>query len=244
MEERLVEPALKSQFERLPSNERFHTKIGWLDSRHSFSFGQHYDPERLGFRALRVINDDLVAPAAGFPTHSHRDMEIVTYVVEGALAHQDSMGNGSTIRRGEVQRMTAGTLVTHSEMNPDAKATARFLQIWILPEEQGLTPSYEQTHFDDEQKRGRLRLVASSDGREGSLRVHQNVALYASLLEEGQKLEHALPSDRYGWLQVISGRLAVNGHPVDAGDGLAITRVSALTIEAKTASEFLLFDLA
>jgi redox-sensitive bicupin YhaK (pirin superfamily) len=243
MEQRLVEPALDSQFERLPADERFRTQISWLDSRHSFSFGEHYDPERLGFRALRVINDDLVAPAAGFPTHSHRDMEIITYVVDGALAHADSMGNGSTIRRGEVQRMSAGTLVTHSEMNPDRESPVRFLQLWILPAQRGLAPSYEQATFDDDDKRNRLRLVASSDGREGSVQVHQDIALYASCLDAGRRLEHSLSRDRYGWLQVVSGQITVHGHRLDTGDGLAMTRVSVLNIEAQTPAEFLLFDL-
>ncbi|MGC4068554.1 MAG: pirin family protein [Polyangiaceae bacterium] len=184
--------------------------------------------------SLRLLPD--------FPTHSHRDMEIITYVVDGALAHADSMGNGSTIRRGEVQRMTAGTLVTHSEMNPDAAAPVRFLQIWILPAQRGLSPSYEQATFGEEEKRNQLRLIASNDGKAGSIRVHQDIALYASCLDADRRLEHSLSRDRYGWIQVVSGQISVNGHALDSGDGLGMMRVSSLNIEAKTPAEFLLFD--
>ena len=197
------------------ADDRFHTDIGWLDSRHSFSFGEHYHPEHMGFRALRVINDDRVRGGAGFPSHPHRDMEIITYVVEGALGHKDSMGNGTTIRPGEVQRMTAGTGVVHSEMNP-SPAQTHFLQIWIVPEKPGLTPGYEQKAFPAEERQGALRLVASRDGREGSVTVHQDVALYASVLGPGQEVAHPLAPGRHAWVQVVRGQVTLADTPLAA----------------------------
>ena len=225
------------------ADDRFHTDIGWLDSRHSFSFGEHYHPEHMGFRALRVINDDRVRGGAGFPSHPHRDMEIITYVVDGALGHKDSMGNGTTIRPGEVQRMTAGTGVVHSEMNP-SPAQTHFLQIWIVPEKPGLTPGYEQKAFPTEERTGTLRLVASRDGREGSVTVHQDVALYASVLEPGQEVAHTLAPGRHAWVQVVRGQVTLNDAPLATGDGAAVSEEQTLSLRAGAASEILVFDLA
>ena len=225
------------------SEERGHADHGWLDSRHTFSFASYYDPGHMGFRKLRVINDDRVAPGAGFPTHPHRNMEIISYVVEGALEHRDSMGNGSVIRPGEVQRMSAGTGVTHSEYNHSNKGALRFLQIWIQPANPGGPPGYEQKRFD-EQRRGKLRLVASADGRDGSVTIHQDVAMYASLLEAGERAEHRFASGRHGWLQLVRGKLSAGLEILDAGDGISISGLDSLSIEAKTSTEFLLFDLA
>jgi len=239
-----VEPALTPEFEKLPAGLRFHTDIDWLDSRHSFSFGEHYDPQRLGFRTLRVINDDRVKPGIGFPTHSHRDMEIISYVVNGELAHKDSLGNGSVIRRGDVQRMTAGTKVTHSEMNPSPTEPVRFLQIWILPAEQNLTPSYEQILIADEEKRNRFRVIASPDGRDGSVIVHQDSTLLASILDPKKTATYEFAKDRYGWLQVVTGKLEVHGHTLEEGDGLAMMNVTSLSVLATVPSEVILFDLA
>lgn len=231
------------------AEERGHANYGWLDTHHTFSFAGYHDPRHMGFGALRVINDDRVGAGAGFGTHPHRDMEIISYVVEGALEHKDSMGNGSIIRPGEVQRMTAGTGVRHSEYNPSRGEGARFLQIWIIPERRGLTPSYEQRAFDDE-RRGRLRLVVSPDGREGSLRVHQDAALYASLLTAGEGLEHEPAPGKRVWIQVVRGRLQVDGHTLREGDGASVeparpTDVLApLRFDAEEDSEFLVFELA
>ena len=225
------------------ADDRFHTDIGWLDSRHSFSFGEHYHPEHMGFRALRVINDDRVRGGAGFPSHPHRDMEIITYVVDGALGHKDSMGNGTTIRPGEVQRMTAGTGVVHSEMNPSPTQT-HFLQIWIVPEKRGLTPGYEQKAFPTEERTGTLRLVASRDGREGSVTVHQDVALYASVLAPGQEVAHTLAPGRHAWVQVVRGQVTLNDAPLVTGDGAAVSNEQTLSLRAGAASEILVFDLA
>ena len=226
------------------ADERFHTYVGWLDSRHTFSFGGHYDPAHMGFRALRVVNDDRVTPGAGFPTHGHRDMEIVSYVVEGALEHRDSMGNGSVIRPGDVQRMSAGTGVMHSEYNPQADAGTRFLQIWILPERRGEAPSYEQKHFPEAERRGRLRLVASRDGREGSVRVHQDVDLYATLLDAGQRAELDLAPGRHAWVQVVRGEVTLNGQALHEGDGAQVSEERELALEASGPAEVLVFDLA
>jgi redox-sensitive bicupin YhaK (pirin superfamily) len=226
------------------SDDRFHTRIGWLDSRHTFSFGEHHDEQHMGFRALRVINEDRVAPGQGFGTHGHRDMEIISYVLEGQLAHRDSMGTGSVIVPGDVQRMSAGTGVMHSEENPSRVETVHFLQIWILPEARRLPPSYEQKHFSDEQRRNRLCPVATRDGRDGSLRVHQDVTLYASLLDPGTSLTHELAAGRHAWIQVARGALAVNGERLDEGDGAAISDEARIAIAASAASELLLFDLA
>jgi quercetin 2,3-dioxygenase len=227
-----------------PAGERGGTKIDWLDSHHTFSFGDYYDPKHMGFGVLRVINDDRVAPARGFGTHPHRDMEIVSYVVDGELEHKDSMGTGSVIRRGDVQRMTAGTGVLHSEFNPSKKDAVHFLQIWILPMVQGLLPEYEQKAFSDADKRGRLRLVASKDGREGSVTVHQDVALYAGLLEAGEKASLALAAGRGAWVQVVRGRARVNGQALGEGDGAAVTAETSLELVGEASAELLVFELA
>jgi hypothetical protein len=226
------------------SNERGHFDHGWLNTRHTFSFAEYHDPQNMGFRALRVINEDVVAPGAGFPTHPHRDMEIVTYVLEGAVAHRDSMGTGSVIRPGEVQRMTAGTGVTHSEHNAEKNQRLHLLQIWILPERQGLSPSYEQRAFSDAERRGRLCLVASRDGKGESVTIHQDAALYASLLDPGARVEHALAKGRHAWLQIARGAVTLNGERLGAGDGAAVREESLLAIVAEHPSEILLFDLA
>ncbi|MGZ3416462.1 MAG: pirin family protein [Polyangiales bacterium] len=226
------------------SNERGATDIGWLDSKHSFSFGEYYDPRHMGFRNLRVINEDKVAGGQGFGRHPHRDMEILSYVLEGSLGHKDSMGNGSVIKPGDVQRMSAGTGVAHSEMNPDPKNPVHFLQIWLLPEKQGMQPGYEQKAFSDEEKRGKLRLVASRDGRDGSVTIHSDVSLYASLLAPGDRVEHSLARNRNAWVQVLRGAIELNGKSLGTGDGAAISGEEALALTAKDHSEVLLFDLA
>ncbi|MFL5310444.1 MAG: pirin family protein [Myxococcales bacterium] len=228
----------------LPSSERFHTDAGWLDSRHTFSFADHYDPERLGFRALRVINDDRVQPARGFGSHSHRDMEIVTYVLSGELAHKDSMGNGSVIRPGDVQRMSAGTGVVHSEMNPSRSEPAHFLQIWIVPDRSGHRPGYEQKAFAQADLRGKLRLVASSDGGDGSVSIHQDASMYAGLLEPGDCVSQQLRAGRHAWVHVARGSVDLNGKTLREGDGAAISDEPRLDLTANDSSEILLFDLA
>lgn len=225
------------------ADDRFHTRIDWLDSRHSFSFGEHYDPEHMGFRALRVINDDRVRAGAGFGTHPHRDMEIVSYVLDGALEHKDSMGTGSTIVPGDVQRMTAGTGVRHSEYNPSKTEDVRFLQIWLVPERPGLTPSYEQRTFPATEKEGKLRLVASRDGRDGSITVHQHVDLYATLLAPGQSVEHPLRPGRKAWVQVAKGAVELNGTPLGEGDGASVQGEERVHLVGRAASEVLIFDL-
>ena len=227
-----------------PRDQRGTAKIGWLDSKHTFSFGHYYDPAQMGFRALRVINEDRVIPGAGFPTHGHRDMEIISYVLEGALAHEDSTGTAATIRPGEVQRMTAGTGVRHSEFNASDKEAVHFLQIWILPEQEGLAPGYEQRAFSEEEKRGKLRLVASRDGRDGSVTVHQDVALYATLLGAGDKVSYDLKPGRHAWVQVARGQATLNGELLKEGDGAAIEKVERIELQGATDSEVLLFDLA
>lgn len=224
--------------------DRGHANHGWLDSHHTFSFANYYDPEHMGFRSLRVINDDRVTGGAGFPTHGHRDMEIISYVVEGGLEHRDSMGNGSVIRPGDVQRMTAGTGVTHSEFNASKSAPLRFLQIWIIPGRRGLEPGYEQKHFESSERTNRLRLVASGDGRDGSVTVHQDVAIYASTLEAGQSLEYTVVDGRHAWLQVVNGRLNVAGHALEEGDGLSLSQSGLLDVRADRDAELLLFDLS
>jgi quercetin 2,3-dioxygenase len=226
------------------SQDRGHANHGWLDTYHTFSFSSYQDPAHMGFRKLRVINEDRVAPGAGFPTHPHRDMEIITVVLDGAIEHRDSMGNGSIIRPGDVQRMTAGTGVTHSEFNPLQDKGLHFLQIWILPDQTRLKPSYEQKQFPESERSGKLRLIASRDGSDASITVHQDVKLYASLLSPGQAVDHSLASGRHAWLQVTRGEVVLNGEPLRAGDGASVSDVSALHIEAKSAAEFILFDLA
>jgi redox-sensitive bicupin YhaK (pirin superfamily) len=226
-----------------PAAARGHTDIGWLDSRHTFSFGEWYDPAHMGFRALRVINDDRVAPGGGFPTHGHADMEIVSYVLEGGLEHKDSIGTGSVIRPGDVQRMSAGTGVRHSEFNASRTEPVHFLQIWIIPDRRGHKPGYEQKNFPEAERSGRLRLVASSDGREGSVTLHQDVALYAGVLDEGQQAKLALAPGRHAWVHVARGGATVNGKRLGEGDGAAVSDERALTIDGH-GGEVLVFDLA
>jgi redox-sensitive bicupin YhaK (pirin superfamily) len=226
------------------AQERGHARHGWLESRHTFSFADYHDPQQMGFRDLRVINEDRVQPGRGFGMHSHRDMEILSYVLEGALEHRDSLGTGSVIRPGDVQRMSAGSGVSHSELNPSATEPVHFLQIWILPERDGGPPSYEQKHFPVEERRGALRLVASRDGRAGSIRIQQDASVYATLLEAGEAADHALRAGRHAWLQVARGRCSLNGTPLETGDGAAVSDEPALRIEAGAGAELLLFDLA
>lgn len=217
---------------------------GWLKSRHSFSFAEYHDPAHMGFGPLRVINEDRVAPGRGFGTHGHRDMEIISYVLDGTLAHQDSMGNGSSLRYGDVQRMSAGTGVRHSEFNHSADAPVHFLQIWIMPDVQGSAPGYEEKHFDAASKRGQLRLIASADGREGSVRMQQDASLYASILEAGDApLHHALAPGRLAYVHLIRGRIMVNGTELSGGDALKISGETALTLSDAQDAELLLFDL-
>ena len=226
-----------------PSAERGHANHGWLDTYHTFSFDTYHDPEHMGFRSLRVINEDQVAGGKGFPTHGHRDMEIVTYVLEGALQHQDSMGNGGVIRPGEVQRMSAGTGVTHSEFNPSPEAGVHFLQIWLLPRERGLPPGYEQKRFPQEERRGRLRLVAAGDGRDGAVTIHQDADVWTALLEPGESVRHALVPGRYAWLHVAQGAVSLNGSTLGAGDGAAVSDEAALEIAGATDAEVMLCDM-
>ncbi len=226
------------------SEDRGHFNLGWLDTYHTFSFDQYYDPAHMHFRSLRVINEDRVAPGQGFPTHSHRDMEIITYILSGALAHRDSMGNGSVIRPGDVQRMTAGTGVSHSEYNPSDSEAVHLLQIWILPNARDLPPGYEQKAFTDEERRGKLRLIASENGAEGSVMIHQDARVYATLLDAGQSVSHELDADRYGWIQVARGSVRLNDVELRAGDGAAASNEPMLKLSAIEATELLLFDLA
>ncbi|MCG3153049.1 MAG: Quercetin 2,3-dioxygenase [bacterium] len=226
-----------------PAAARGQFDFGWLKTAHTFSFGEYCDPEHIHFRTLRVINDDRVAPRAGFPTHPHRDMEIITYLLSGALEHRDSIGNGSVIRPGDVQRMTAGTGVTHSEFSASDEET-HLLQIWIFPEEKGLTPGYEQATFPVEERTGTLRLVASRDGREGSVTVHQDVALYAAILPPGAQVSYPLAEGRHAWLQVGRGTVQLNGTTLTAGDGAAVSGESQLELRGVEEVEILLFDLA
>ncbi|MEZ5351084.1 MAG: pirin family protein [Bryobacteraceae bacterium] len=227
-----------------PSHQRGHANHGWLDTRFTFSFADYYDPAHMGFRALRVINDDRVSGGAGFPMHGHRDMEIITYMLDGVLAHKDSMGNGAEIRAGEVQRMTAGSGIRHSEFNPDSEKPARLLQIWIVPRERGLPPAYEQRMYTPEDKDGRLVLIASGDGRDGSMKIEQDVSLHAARLQPGASVEHALSPGRHAWLQVARGSVRLGDATLEEGDGAAISDVSRITVEGVSDAEFLLFDLA
>jgi hypothetical protein len=224
--------------------ERGHFDFGWLDTYHTFSFGDYHDREFMGFRSLRVINEDRVGPRTGFPTHGHRDMEIITYVLSGALEHRDSMGNGSAIRAGEVQRLTAGSGVTHSEANASETDGVHLLQIWILPSARNLKPGYEQKTFTDEEKRGRLRVVASDDGRDGSVTVNQDVAICATVLGPGSVVVHQLGANRNAWIQVARGAITVNGDDLNQGDGAAVSSEPLVTITGREESEVLLFDLA
>jgi redox-sensitive bicupin YhaK (pirin superfamily) len=227
-----------------PANQRGTANFGWLDSRHTFSFGDYYDPEQMGFGPLRVINEDRVSPGQGFGTHGHQDMEIITYVLEGALEHKDSIGTGSVIRPGDVQVMSAGTGIRHSEFNHSQTEPVHFLQIWVVPDRERIAPRYEQKTFSEADKRGRLRLVGSSDGRDGSVVIHQDVELLAAVLDAGEQITHVLRSGRKGWLQVVRGSVTMNGRDLGAGDGAAIEGETALAVKAKSAAaEILLFDL-
>ena len=225
------------------ADARGHTQLSWLDSRHTFSFGDYYDPAHMGFRALRVINDDRVAPGAGFGTHPHRDMEIITYVLDGALEHRDSLGNGSAIRPGEVQRMSAGTGIRHSEFNASREEPVHFLQIWILPAQEGLPPSYEQRALPAG-ARGGLALAASRDGRDGSVTVHQDVSVHAGQLDRGDTVAHPLAAGRHAWVQIARGSASLNGQTLQAGDGAAVSGEDQVGIRADGPAEILLFDLA
>lgn len=226
------------------SGNRGQTELGWLSSRHTFSFGSYHDPQHMGLRALRVINEDKVQPGKGFDPHPHRDMEILSYVIAGALEHRDSMGNGSVIRPGEVQLMRAGAGVTHSEYNHSGSDLVHFLQIWVIPDTEGLEPTYEQREFPYSERQGRLRLVASPEARDGSLRIHQDLSLYATMLEQGETVQHAFKAERYGWLQVVEGDVTLNGTTLSAGDGVAISgEPGAELVGASPYLEALLFDL-
>jgi hypothetical protein len=228
-----------------PAAQRGHFDHGWLDTYHTFSFADYWDPKHLGYRSLRVINEDKVAPQRGFGTHPHRDMEIITYVLEGALAHKDSMGTGSVIRPGEVQRMSAGTGVMHSEFNHSPSELVHLLQIWILPGRRGLQPSYEQKNFPTEEKLNRFRLIASPDGSEGSVTIHQDAKLSAAILEAGKTANYALGTGRYAWIQVARGEISLNGTVLRAGDGAAVENESDIALAGNSEqSEVLLFDLA
>ena len=224
--------------------ERGTANFGWLDSRHTFSFGDYHDPEQMGFGPLRVINEDRVSPGQGFGTHGHRDMEIISYVLEGALEHKDSIGTGSVIRPGDVQIMSAGTGIRHSEFNHSKTQPVHFLQIWVVPDRDGIAPRYEQKTFPDADKRGRLRLVGSSDGRDGSVIIHQDAKIFAALLSTGDQVTHALPRGRRAWLQVVRGTVAMNGQELHTGDGAAVEDEPTLTVTAKVdGTEILVFDL-
>jgi len=226
------------------SNDRGHADHGWLDSRFTFSFAEYFDPEHVQFRTLRVMNDDHIAGGGGFPTHPHRDMEIVTYVLDGALAHKDSMGNGSVIRPGDVQYMSAGTGVAHSEFNASDKEPVHMYQIWMFPDKSNYKPAYDQKHFSADDKRGKLRLVVSPDGREGSVKIRQDNELYATVLGEGQSVKHALKPDRHAYVQVARGSVTLNGKPLETGDGARVSEEQALELTGVKDAEVLLFDLA
>jgi redox-sensitive bicupin YhaK (pirin superfamily) len=224
--------------------DRGHANHRWLDTHHTFSFGSYRDPKHVHFRALRVMNEDFVAPGQGFGTHPHENMEIVTYVLEGALQHKDSMGNGEVLRPGEFQRMSAGTGITHSEFNPSPTEPVHLYQIWLFPQENGIKPSYEQRRFDEVERRNRLRLVASPDAAEGSLLIHQDAKIFLSSLDAGSQVMYNLGTGRHAWLQVIRGQIALNGRALHTSDGAAISNETALEIAATNDAEVMLFDLA
>jgi hypothetical protein len=224
--------------------DRGRTRLGWLDSRHTFSFGEYHDPQQMGFRSLRVINEDRVSPGGGFATHGHRDMEIVSYVLDGAIEHRDSLGTGSVIRPGEVQRMSAGTGIRHSEFNPSQTEPVHFLQIWIMPERDGLPPSYEQDAFDEGERLDRFRLVGDREGSPGAITIHQDARIYTAVLGPGGTASHDLAPGRGAWIQVARGIVALNGQQMREGDGAAVEGEDAVRIRAETAAEILLFDLA
>jgi redox-sensitive bicupin YhaK (pirin superfamily) len=226
------------------SGDRGTADLGWLYSRHTFSFGDYYDPRHMGFGPLRVINEDRVSPGQGFGTHGHRDMEIISYVLEGELEHKDSIGTGSVIRPGDVQVMSAGTGIRHSEFNHSKTEPVHFLQIWVMPDHEGIAPRYEQKRFPDDEKRGRLRLVGSPDGHDGSIVIHQDVRLFAALMNTGEQVTHALSPGRKAWLQVVRGAVQLNGHEMNAGDGAAAEAEPAMSVVAnKAGAEVLVFDL-
>jgi quercetin 2,3-dioxygenase len=227
-----------------PAQDRGVANFGWLDSRHTFSFGEYRDPNHMGFADLRVINEDKVEPSQGFPTHGHQDMEIITYVLEGALEHKDSLGTGSIIYPGDVQRMSAGTGIRHSEFNASKTEPVHFLQIWILPREKGIAPGYEQKNFGIDEKQGKLKLVGSPDGRDGSIIIHQNVHLYAAVLSAGESVNYNVTNDRVAWVQVARGSVQLNDRSLSAGDGAAISQESLITLQgAASDTEVLLFDM-
>jgi redox-sensitive bicupin YhaK (pirin superfamily) len=226
------------------AEERGHADHGWLNTYHTFSFSSYRDPAHTHFRALRVMNEDFVAPGEGFGTHPHENMEIVTYVLSGALEHKDSMGNGEVLRPGEFQRMSAGTGITHSEFNPSSTEPVHLYQIWLFPKEKGITPSYEQKRFAEEERHNRLRLVASRDAAEGSLLIHQDARIYLSSLDKGQQVSHELADKRHAWLQVLRGSVTLNGEHLSTSDGAAVSDQTQLTIEANDDAEIMLFDLA
>lgn len=226
-----------------PANERGNGNHGWLNSYHTFSFANYYDPKHMGVSILRVINDDTVKPGAGFDTHGHRDMEIISYVLDGSLEHKDSMGNGSVIERGDLQRISAGTGVLHSEFNHSKTEPVHFLQIWLLPNKTGVEPGYEQKHFPLEQRRARLELLVSSDGRDGSLSANQDGLLYGAMLEAGDSVKHVLAAGRTAYVHVARGSAIVNDIPMDTGDGVRITNDTQIQLEGKENAEVLLFDL-
>jgi redox-sensitive bicupin YhaK (pirin superfamily) len=225
------------------AEERGHFDFGWLNTYHSFSFGDYHDPRNMGFRSLRVINEDVVQQGRGFPRHGHRDMEIVTYILQGALQHRDNMGNGSIIRPGDVQRMSAGTGVTHSESNPSSDEAVHLLQIWILPSKEGIQPDYEEKKFPAAEKRNKLRLIISPDGSEGAVRINQDARVYASVLDQDHEVVQQLLSGRHAWLQVATGSVTLNDVELNQGDGAAISEESNLKLAAHSAAEILLFDL-
>ncbi|MEM6715062.1 MAG: pirin family protein [Cyanobacteria bacterium P01_D01_bin.6] len=228
-----------------PGSDRGNANFGWLDSRHTFSFGNYYDPAHMGFGTLRVINEDKVTPGQGFSTHGHRDMEIISYVLDGSLAHKDNIGNGSVIRPGDVQRMSAGTGIMHSEYNASETDPVHFLQIWVLPEAKGIDPGYEQTYFAPADKQNQLRLVGSRDGREGSVTIHQDLNLYATVLQPQASVSHTLEAHRLVWVHVAKGAIQLNGHDLTAGDGAAIADETTLTLTGVSEdAEVLLFDMA
>lgn len=224
--------------------DRGHVDHGWLDTRHTFSFGSYRNPEQMGFRSLRVINEDRVSPGQGFGTHGHRDMEIFSYVLDGALEHRDSIGNGSVLRRGMLQRMSAGTGIQHSEFNHSASEPVHFYQIWLIPERNGLEPGYEEMDFSGEQQYNQFQLIAARDGREGVLMVHQDVELHLARIMAGQSVAYELPTGRHAWIQVLRGAVRLNEHTMQAGDGAAVLEETGLTIQAEQEAEVLLFDLA
>jgi quercetin 2,3-dioxygenase len=224
--------------------ERGHAQYDWLDTWHTFSFDSYYDPAQMGFRALRVINEDRVQPGRGFGMHGHQDMEIITYVLAGSLEHRDSLGTGSVIHAGELQHMTAGSGIRHSEFNPSSTEPVHLYQIWLLPGKKGLTPGYEQKTFSHAEKQGRFQVVASPDGQDGSLVIHQDARIYLASLQAGQEIGYALPAGRHAWLQVLRGAVDLNGQSLATSDGVAVNNETNLTLRAKEASEVMLFDLA